>query len=66
VDHEGDDDEEESNDNFIALLDSATNNFEVSASVRWALAVNSDGLLALELQVLPATAATLNSKPALI
>jgi hypothetical protein len=66
VDLEGEDsEEEESNDDFVALLDSAADKSEVSASVRWALTVNPDGLLALELQALPASAATLNSKPAL-
>jgi hypothetical protein len=60
-----DEEEEDSNGDFIAVLEAAADKSEVSASVRWAIAAAQDGSLILELQCLPAAAATLNSIPIL-
>jgi hypothetical protein len=60
-----DEEEEDSNGDFIAVLEAAADKSEVSASVRWAIAATQDGSLILELQCLPAAAATLNSIPIL-
>jgi hypothetical protein len=58
-------DDEDSNGDFIAILEAAADKSKVSASIRWAIAAAQDGSLILELQCLPAAAATLNSIPIL-
>jgi hypothetical protein len=62
---EAEGDDENANWDFITILEAAADKAEVSASIRWAIAATQDGTLILELQCLPATAATLNSIPAL-
>jgi hypothetical protein len=62
---EAEGDDENANGDFITILEAAADKAEVSASIRWAIAATQDGTLILELQCLPAAAATLNSIPAL-
>jgi len=55
----------DSNDALVAALNAAKDKAGHTASIRWAVAVGSDGNLQLVLQSLPASAAVLTGKPAL-
>ncbi len=62
-----DDDREVSNDSFFEVLDQGGSKTKekTSASLRWAVAIGEDHRLRLELQSLPASTSTINSKPLL-
>jgi hypothetical protein len=48
---------------FRRLLDELPDNGPETCAIRWAVAVGEDGLLKLQVQSLPADAASLNGKP---
>ncbi len=48
---------------FRRLLDELPDNWLETCAIRWAVAVGEDGFLKLQVQSLPADAASLNGKP---
>jgi hypothetical protein len=59
------DDSGDENDDFLELIEALEDKDSVAAAIRWAVGVGADNRLELQLQALPGTADSLNSKPLL-
>jgi hypothetical protein len=53
------------NDDFLELIEALDDKDSVATAIRWAVGVGADNRLELQLQALPGTADSLNSKPLL-